>query len=101
MAGEESERRVIASNRKARYEYEVLDRFEAGISLLGPEVKSLRAGKTNLSHTYAAIRRRIHARSASAAAAARTPVTTGIATIVALAHRAKTAVVVVPGGTAA
>lgn len=58
MAGEGSERKVIATNRKARHEYEVLDRFEAGIALLGPEVKSLRAGKANLTDAYAAIRGR-------------------------------------------
>jgi SsrA-binding protein len=58
MAGEGSERKVIATNRKARHEYEVLDRFEAGIALLGPEVKSLRAGKASLTDAYAAIRGR-------------------------------------------
>jgi SsrA-binding protein len=58
MAGEGSERKVIATNRKARHEYEVLDRFEAGIALLGPEVKSLRAGKASLTDSYAAIRGR-------------------------------------------
>ncbi|HXV36247.1 MAG TPA: SsrA-binding protein SmpB [Myxococcota bacterium] len=54
--GEDS-RKVIASNRKARYEYEILDTFEAGLVLLGPEVKSLRAGKANLGDAYAEIRR--------------------------------------------
>jgi len=52
-----SERKVIASNRKARYEYEILDTFEAGMVLLGPEVKSLRAGKASLGDAYAEIRR--------------------------------------------
>jgi SsrA-binding protein len=56
MAGDASDRRVIATNRKARFEYEILDTLEAGIALLGPEVKSLRAGKANLSEAYAAIR---------------------------------------------
>jgi SsrA-binding protein len=51
------ERRVVARNRKARFEYEILDTVEAGISLLGPEVKSLRAGNANLTDSYAAIRR--------------------------------------------
>jgi SsrA-binding protein len=49
-------RKLIASNRRARFEYELLDRFEAGIVLLGPEVKSLRAGKANLSDAYAVVR---------------------------------------------
>jgi SsrA-binding protein len=56
MAGDAPDRRVIATNRKARFEYEILDTFEAGIALRGPEVKSLRAGKANLSEAYAAIR---------------------------------------------
>jgi SsrA-binding protein len=56
MAGDVSEREVVATNRKARFEYEILDTFEAGIALLGPEVKSLRAGKANLTDAYATIR---------------------------------------------
>lgn len=48
--------RTIAKNRRARYEYEVLDTFEAGISLIGPEVKSLRAGQANLGDAYAVVR---------------------------------------------
>jgi len=52
----QGERRVIATNRRARFEYEVLDSFEAGIVLVGPEVKSLRAGKANLGDAYAVIR---------------------------------------------
>ena len=39
------DRKVIASNRRARHEYEILDTFEAGIVLTGSEVKSLRSGK--------------------------------------------------------
>ncbi len=53
----ETKRKVIASNRRARYDYEILDTFEAGISLLGPEVKSLRAGGANLADAYATVRR--------------------------------------------
>jgi len=56
MAAEDSERKLIARNRRARYEYEILDTFEAGIALLGPEVKSLRAGKASLAEAYATIR---------------------------------------------
>jgi SsrA-binding protein len=48
---------VIATNRRARFEYEILESFEAGIELLGPEVKSLRAGRANLADAYATVRR--------------------------------------------
>lgn len=48
---------VIARNRKARHQYEVLDTFEAGLVLKGPEVKSLREGRANLGDAYAVIRR--------------------------------------------
>ena len=53
----DSDRKVVATNRRARFEYEILDRFEAGLVLLGPEVKSLRAGKANLTDAYAFVRR--------------------------------------------
>lgn len=49
--------RNIAQNRKARHDYEVLDKFEVGIELTGTEVKALRAGKANLSDGYATIKR--------------------------------------------
>jgi len=52
-----AELRPIASNRRARFEYEVLDTFEAGLALRGPEVKSLRQGKGNLSGAFAIVRR--------------------------------------------
>ena len=55
MGGSE-ERRRIASNRRARHEYEILDTLEAGIALRGPEVKSLRTGRANLSDSYATLR---------------------------------------------
>lgn len=58
MADDGSERKVIATNRRARYEYEILDTLEAGVVLQGPEVKSLRAGKANLAEAYATIRGR-------------------------------------------
>jgi len=57
MASQDSDKQLIASNRRARYDYEIVDTFEAGIVLVGPEVKSLRAGKANLSDSYAMIRR--------------------------------------------
>ncbi len=49
-------RKIIVRNRKARYEYFVEDTLEAGISLTGTEVKSLRLGRANLQDSYAAIR---------------------------------------------
>lgn len=49
--------RLIARNRRARFQYEVVDTFEAGIVLLGPEVKSLREGRANLGDAYASVRR--------------------------------------------
>jgi len=45
--------RTIASNRKARHEYHILERLETGIALTGTEVKSLRAGKVALREAYA------------------------------------------------
>lgn len=48
-----SAERVIASNRRARYDYEILERVEAGIALVGTEVKSLRAGQIQLKDSYA------------------------------------------------
>jgi SsrA-binding protein len=48
--------KVIADNRRARYDYEILDTFEAGIELKGSEVKSLRGGRTNLGESYAAMK---------------------------------------------
>ncbi len=55
--GEAGGRKVVATNRRARFDYEILDTVEAGLVLVGPEVKSLRAGKANLSDAYATIRR--------------------------------------------
>lgn len=48
MAKKEPGERIIASNRKARHDYEILDTFEAGMVLSGTEVKSLREGKASL-----------------------------------------------------
>jgi len=45
--------RLIAQNRRARHEYAIEDTFEAGIALVGSEVKSLRAGKANIAEAYA------------------------------------------------
>ena len=44
--------KIIASNKKARFEHEILQKFEAGIVLKGTEVKSLRVGKANINDGY-------------------------------------------------
>lgn len=45
--------KIITANRKASFEYHLLERFEAGIALMGSEVKSLRDGGANISEAYA------------------------------------------------
>jgi len=50
-----TDRKVIASNRKARHDYEIFDTIEAGIVLTGTEVKSLRAGRATLVDGYATV----------------------------------------------
>ena len=45
--------RIIANNRKAKFEYSILDSYEAGIILTGSEVKSIRLGNVNLQEGYA------------------------------------------------
>lgn len=57
MATPDPEKQIIATHRRARFDYEILDTYEAGLVLVGPEVKSLRAGKANLSDAYATVRR--------------------------------------------
>ncbi len=47
--------RVVAENRKARRDYEILETFEAGIALKGSEVKSVRLGRVSLVDSYATI----------------------------------------------
>ena len=47
--------KVIATNRKARHDYEILETYEAGLVLRGTEVKSLREGQVNFKDSYAAI----------------------------------------------
>lgn len=47
--------RIIASNKKARHNYEVIDTYEAGIALVGTEVKSLREGKASLVDAFATV----------------------------------------------
>ena len=48
--------RTVATNRKARHDYELLDTFECGIQLTGSEVKSLRQGQASLTDCYARVR---------------------------------------------
>jgi SsrA-binding protein len=48
--------KVVATNRRARFDYEILDTFEAGMALRGSEVKSLRSGHVQLKDSYADIR---------------------------------------------
>jgi SsrA-binding protein len=54
----EAGRKVIASNRRAFHDYHVLEKYEAGIKLLGAEVKSLRAGHCIISDAHATVDRK-------------------------------------------
>lgn len=57
MAGkEETGEKLVATNRKARHEYSILDSYETGIVLTGTEVKSLRQASANLADGYAMIK---------------------------------------------
>ena len=51
----EQGRKTIAQNRKARHDYSVLDTYEAGVALVGTEVKSLRDGQASLADAFATI----------------------------------------------
>lgn len=53
----EPPRKLIAENRRARFDYFVEDTLEAGIQLLGTEVKSLRSGRANIAESYASAER--------------------------------------------
>lgn len=52
-AKEQPNNRVITTNRQAFFNYEILDRFEAGLALTGTEIKSVRAGRVDLREAYA------------------------------------------------
>jgi SsrA-binding protein len=54
-AGKTDDHKVVAENRKARFEYFIEDTYEAGIALTGTEVKSLRAGQANIAESYASV----------------------------------------------
>jgi SsrA-binding protein len=49
--------KIVADNRRARYDYEIGETFEAGLMLTGTEVKSLRTGKATVAESYAAVDR--------------------------------------------
>ncbi len=53
----ESEEKVLATNKKAFHDYFILNKFEAGIALLGTEVKSVREGRVNLKDAYALVKK--------------------------------------------
>ncbi len=53
MAKETAQRKLVAENRRARFNYEIAETFEAGLALQGTEVKSLRQGKANIGDAYA------------------------------------------------
>jgi SsrA-binding protein len=56
MAEKQAGEKVVATNKKAFHEYFILDKLEAGISLVGTEVKAVREGRLNLKDSYALIR---------------------------------------------
>ena len=54
--GHDAGEKVVASNRKARHDYQILETLECGIVLTGDEVKSLRGGRASLTEAYARVR---------------------------------------------
>ena len=56
MSPREEGQKTVATNRRARFDYEILERLEAGIVLTGSEVKSLRAGRASLTESFARVR---------------------------------------------
>ncbi len=52
----DSSEKIVATNRRARHDYEITERFEAGIALTGSEVKSLRGGRASLAEAFARVR---------------------------------------------
>lgn len=51
----EKQQKVVADNRRARFDYAIMDTYEGGLQLLGSEVKSLREGRANLQDSYATV----------------------------------------------
>jgi len=56
MTARTAQEKVVCRNRRARHDYEIEDTFEAGLVLVGTEVKSLREGRVNLRDSYAEVR---------------------------------------------
>jgi SsrA-binding protein len=54
-APKDSNNQVVATNRKARHNYSILETFEAGVALMGTEVKSLREGQASLADAFATL----------------------------------------------
>ncbi len=61
MGNPKTDRRNVAQNRRARHEFEILETFEAGLLLLGSEVKSLRQGKASLDEAFVGFDEKGHA----------------------------------------
>ena len=57
MQKNEKQAKIISTNRKAHHLYHILESFEAGIALVGTEVKSLRLGRANLKDSYAMVKK--------------------------------------------
>ena len=57
MTDQPSDQQLIADNRKARHDYHLFETYEAGVVLLGTEVKSIREGRVNLKDAYGRIER--------------------------------------------
>ena len=55
-SGGEKKRQLITENRKARHDYHILETWEAGVALLGTEVKAIREGRVNLRDSYARVK---------------------------------------------
>ncbi|HHT71129.1 MAG: SsrA-binding protein SmpB [bacterium] len=53
MTKKKTNEQIVTTNRKARYDYFILETYEAGLALVGTEVKSLRAGRASLRDSYA------------------------------------------------
>ena len=51
----ETKHKIVSTNRKARHDYEILDTYEAGLVLMGSEIKSIRAGQISLAEAYVRI----------------------------------------------
>ena len=55
MASEKPKMKVLAENRRAKFDYFLTDNLEAGIQLRGPEIKALRGGRANIAESYASV----------------------------------------------